>query len=224
MTNQPDLMTLLQVTDSTFPTGAFGFSGGLERLNGDGWIKDAAGLARILIDELIPRWFQFDRYYLCNAHRAKGDLAHLSDLDLSCDAQMYMPALRDASLTIGRGILTSHARRGTPGSAEMLAVIREGHLFGHAAIVQGAIGQALGLDEKTTEVGALHGLLMSHVSAAIRLGTLGALEALPVLSHYADAAASRWDEALPGHPHSFSPFLDIAARRKAPNGAQLFAN
>ena len=63
MTNQPDLMTLLQVTDSTFPTGAFGFSGGLERLNGDGWIKAAAGLARILIDELIPRWFQIDRFY-----------------------------------------------------------------------------------------------------------------------------------------------------------------
>ncbi|MEL7012678.1 MAG: urease accessory UreF family protein [Pseudomonadota bacterium] len=224
MINQTDLMTLLQVTDSTFPTGAFGFSGGLERLTGDGWIKDAGDLTRVLMDELVPRWFEFDRYYLCHAHRAGGDLARLSELDGSCDAQMYTPALRDASLTVGRGILSSHARRGTTGMSDLLAATQKGDLFGHAAIVQGATGYALGLEEKTTEVGALHGLLMSHVSAAVRLGSLGALEALPVLSQCAEAAASKWDDSLPDHPHSFSPFLDTAASRKAPNGAQLFAN
>lgn len=224
MTSQTELMTLLQVTDSTFPTGAFGFSGGLERLTGDGWIKDAGGLTKVLMEELIPRWFEFDRYYVCHAHRASGDLARLAELDRSVDAQMYMPALRDASLTIGRGTLTSHARRGTTGTSKILTAIQDGDLFGHAPIIQGLTGHALGLDEETTEVGALHGVLMSHVSAAVRLGSLGALEALPVLSQCVKAAASRWEEHLPDHPHSFSPFLDIAASRKAPSGAQLFAN
>lgn len=224
MTHQADLMTLLQITDSTFPTGAFGFSGGLERLTGDGWIANADDLTRVLVDDLIPRWFEFDRYYLCHAHRAQGDLARLSDLDTSCDAQMYLPALRNASLTIGRGILSSLARRGTKGADTLLSATRSGAFFGHAAIVQGATGHALGLDEKSTEVGALHGVLMSHVSAAVRLGTLGALEALPVLSHCVQAVAPAWDEPLPDHPHNFSPFLDIGASRKAPSGAQLFAN
>lgn len=224
MTEQANLLTLLQVADSTFPTGAFGFSGGFERLSGDGWVKNAQELTDVLIKDLIPRWFEFDRYYLCHAHRASGDIEGLSDLDQSCDAQMYMPSLRDASLTIGRGILSSHARRNTPGAAPMLAGLREGTILGHAAIVQGAVGHALGLDERTTEVGALHGLLMSHASAAVRLGALGALEALPVLATCADAATALWEDGLPDHPHSFSPFLDIAASRKAANGAQLFAN
>ena len=224
MTDQAKLLTLLQISDTTFPTGAFGFSGGFERLIGDGWVSTPQDLQRILLDDVLPRWFEFDRFYVRHSHRSFGQLDALRELDEECDAQMYMPALRDASLTTGRGILTSHAKRGTTGAGDILSELRAGGLLGHAAIVQGMVGSALDLDEQVTEVGALHGVVMSHVSAAVRLGTLGALEALPLLAAAASAAAEHMAQPLPDSPRSFAPFLEIAANRKAQNGAQLLAN
>lgn len=224
MTDQGQLLTLLQVSDTTFPTGAFGFSGGLERLTGDGWITGSQDLQTVLSDDILPRWFEFDRFYVRKAHAAGLCRDQIAELDRCCDEQMYVPAFREASMAIGRGLLASHARRGTPSAADLMVELRAGRVLGHASIVQGGVGAALGLDVQSTEAGALHGVLMSHVSAAVRLGTLGAIEALPVLQEVAAVAADRFTTPPPELPHSFAPFLDVAASRKAPNGAQLFAS
>jgi urease accessory protein len=197
---------------------------GLERLLGDGWISDEAQLRALLCDQIVPRWLEFDRVYVARGHAVAADTNALTALEHDCETRNLSVALRDASLRIGRGTLTTHARRGTPGAAEWLASIADGRLKGHAPCVQGGMGAALGLGLMETEAGALHGTLAAFASAAVRLGAIGALKVQPLLADAAALAEPCLVRPAPESPHGFAPFLEIAASRSHDAATRLFAN
>ena len=224
MNSPVDLLRMLHLSDSAFPSGAFAFSNGLEALVRDGRANGRDEVEALLRDQIAPRWLEVDRYYLSAAHEAAGDTETIDALDGDCEVTTTTPALRDASLAIGRSLLMSHTRMGTPGTDAFRGRIAAGTGKGHAAVVQGALAHGAGLPRVYAEAGALHGQLAGYTSAAIRLGRIGALEAQGILSRTIAHIGHCLADPAPITPAGFAPLIEIAAAR--PNGlqARLFAN
>lgn len=217
-------LRLLQISDSAFPSGSFAFSNGLETLVEDGLVTDAATLGDFLRGQAIARWGGMDRWFLRKAHDAAPDEKLLADLDRFCDAHVAIAALGEASRRVGLATLTTHARMGTPGAAAYRARIARDAAPGHAPIVQGLIGSALGLPREAVEAGALYGAVNGVVTAAIRLGIVGALEAQTLLVALGEAMAATLAEEPPHLPSAFTPLADIAVSRRAGHAGRLFSS
>lgn len=220
------LIRLLQVSDSAFPSGTFAFSSGLETLANEGRIKSAPDIGAVLTGQILPRWESFDRPFLHAAHAAGQDTTRLAEIDARCHLQSSADRLADAARRIGRSLLSVHARIGTPGAAAYRKMIADPDLrdaAGYEPVVQGLVGTGLGLSVEQTELGALHNAMMAFVSAAVRLGRLGAIEAQALLSTASTEMAKTLDAPVALHPGAFSPFAEIAALRRNAAQANLFA-
>ncbi|MFT5562199.1 MAG: urease accessory protein [Litorivivens sp.] len=224
MSASRDLLRSFQLADSAFPSGAFAFSNGLEALVSDGRANGPDEVESLLRDQIAPRWLDIDRYFVAQAFAAGGDDEAIGALDAECHVTTSTPALRDASQAIGRSLLMSHFRIGSKEAAAFRVRLKVGSAKGHAAVVQGVVGFGAGLPLSLVEVGALHGQLSGYLSAAVRLGKIGALDAQAILARTIDHVGKRLDLSPPNMPAGFSPLVEIAAAR--PNGpqARLFAN
>ena len=102
---QMSLLRLLQISDSSFPSGAFAFSNGLETLHKENENFDAGSLYKLLVQQIVPRWCDFDRYFIVSAYEASSDIAKLFQLDWKCHTQNTNAALADSSRRMGRPFL-----------------------------------------------------------------------------------------------------------------------
>ena len=221
MTDIRALLTMLQISDSAFPSGAFAFSAGLETLAGEGRICGAEDLHDYLRDEILPRWCSFDRWFLVQAHGA--GLTDSAALDRDCDCQTTISGLALASRRVGRALLSTHARIGTPGASAYLAQVLQDDVPGHGAVIQGALARAMALPLVLAQAGALHGTISAALSASVRLGAVGALAAQRIYAELQAEMATALAEPVPEFAHSFSPLADIAAMRHRQNPTRLFA-
>ncbi|EAQ01519.1 Urease accessory protein UreF [Pseudooceanicola batsensis HTCC2597] len=220
------LLRLLQTADSSFPSGAFAFSSGLETLAAEGRVGGAADVRALLADQIVPRWLGFDRLFLREAFAAAADPDTLLEIDRRCHLQNTVDRLAEASRRVGRALLTVHARIGTTGAAEYrdsLAASGQATTLGYEPVVQGIVGAGLGLACDEAEAGALNAVVMGFTSAAVRLGRLGALDAQSVLAALADDMAAGLARMPPAQPGAFSPLTEIAALRRPADQASLFA-
>ena len=126
MSDALSTLRLLQVADSAFPSGAFAFSNDLETLHAEGSLADADALEVFLRHQVLPRWFQFDRWFLLRARESASGPAALAALDESCHTRTAVRALAEASRRTGRSSLMVHVRMGTPGAADYLARVNGG--------------------------------------------------------------------------------------------------
>lgn len=220
------LLRLLQCNDTSFPSGAFAFSNGLETLVHEGRVRDPGGISDVIETQILPRWLSFDRYFVRRAFQCDGDVDLIGAADRQCHLNSTNADLARASRRIGRALLNVHGKIGTQGAADYKARISSDDAMeraGYEPVVQGFISKALGLDRQQAEVAALNSTLMSFVSSAVRLGKLGAIEAQGIVADIAVMAARRLEVPSPGSPSSFSPLADIAVMRKVSGGANLFA-
>jgi urease accessory protein len=104
--------------------------------------------------------------------------------------------------------------------------VSSGVCLGHIAVMQGAVWQAMGLDEKLAQLASAYGVASGVTAAAVRLGAIGALEGQKVLRGCLPLI-----DTLVAHPvpddaelSSFMPFLEIAAARHARANLRLFVN
>lgn len=248
-----ELLHAMWQADSGFPSGSFAFSGGLEAfyaLTGAG--AEATALPALLRDMLALRWASSDRVALSQAHRASSAVeahrassamdAHRADgalnehfangaldgiaaADAGLEAAMLIQPLREGSRRNGMALLAAHERLGTAGASQLRAACRGGGCLGHLAVVQGALFRAIGMDLPAAIAAAGYGAAASLVTAAVRLGRVGAIEGqralsgvLPLLAHL--AAHPPPPDAV---PEGFLPLLDIAAARHAHAAMRLFA-
>lgn len=219
-------LRLLQSADSSFPSGTFAFSSGLESLANEKRIRSAQDVSDILETQIVARWLEFDRVFLGMAHAAAENVGMLLDLDWQCHVQSAADRLAEASRRVGRSLLSVHARIGTAHVQPYRAAIADagrGDSAGYEPVVQGVVGAGLGLPLPEAEAGALHAVIMAFLSAAVRLGRLGAIEAQAVLADISPRVAEALDAPLPERPGSFAPYADIAALRRATSHTSLFA-
>lgn len=222
------LLTVLQHGDSLFPSGAFGFSWGLEGMLAEGMLT-AADLPAAIPLLLHNRWSPFDRVAVARAWRAadSGEGQALALLDLELEAALLAPVERAGSVRAGAALLAGHRRLGTPGAADLQARIREGGLRGHRPLVEGVLWQGLGLAEPQALALSAYGFAAALCSAAVRLGRLGALEQQAILAAALPAIAEGIEGGFPaeGMPAlgSFNPLAEIAMMRQPLRDQALFA-
>jgi len=220
-----DLLAILQHADSAFPSGSFAFSNGIEGLAAMDVPLDRGTLRDIIAMFLRHRWATSDRIAVALAHRADADFDRLAQIDRAVEAATLAEPLRNGSRRNGNALLAAHLRLGTPGAAELRSQIEAGSAHGHLPIVQGFVWRARGMGEANAMLVSGYSTASGLVTATVRLGRIGAVEAQAVLAALLPVIA---ELSVPVPPdaeiESFMPWVDAAASRQARAHLRLFAS
>lgn len=218
------LLLALQMGDSAFPSGGFGFSWGLETLKADGLVRDGAGVTAFAQAQLKHRWACADRPVLRAAHAAGGDLDRLGALDREVEAMSLAAEQRAGSRRMGRALVRSHVAMGTPGAMAFQAAQREGRVLGHLPVAQGVVWAGAGLDADGAEAVSAFAVAAGIGQAAVRLALIGPVEAQAMIAELRGTIAELLARPCPERPHAFAPAAEIAVMRHESGDARLFAN
>lgn len=167
-----------QLGDSAFPVGGFAHSAGLEAAVQLGEVEDPEALRRFLRDAL----WQAGHGSLPLVGAVHAEPERLAELDALCDAFLTGAVANRASRTQGRALLStcSRAFAGAGANADVDALAARCKTQGlcmHHAPLWGALTALLGISRREAGQLFLHLTLRGLLSAAIRLGLLGPLQA-----------------------------------------------
>src|SRR5688572_25345650 len=129
-----DWLDLLHVADSSFPTGAYAHSAGLETLAP----ADAVDLERLLLVRLRETLGRFELVYLIHAYSLD-----LADLDRDLHTRLLPRETRDASASIGTSLLRAACDLTSDG--RLIGFLEHGP-YRHHPIAFGAVGHAFDVD------------------------------------------------------------------------------
>jgi urease accessory protein len=223
------MLSMLQAiwqADGAFPSGSFAFSWGVEGVVAARPDLDQGALAELTATIIRQRWLTCDRVALVQAFRAGGNLDAIADIDRNVEASTFGSTMRDGSRRNGGSFLASHARLGDVTALRLRAAVRSGICLGHIAVMQGAVWQAMGLDELLAQLASAYGVASGVIAAAVRLGAIGALDGQKILRGCLPLIETLVADPVPDDAQlsSFIPFLEIAAARHARADLRLFAN
>jgi urease accessory protein len=217
------VLALMHYGDSAYPAGGFAFSWGVEGLAADGLLEGRADLDGFVGEHLRYRWNSMDRPLLGRAFRA-ADLAAVAAVDRYTDTATPPAPMRDGSRRAGRALLGVSARRGGVLSIGYRALLSSDPRLGHLPVVQAIVYRDAGLDLRAAELVSGWALVNGLVSAAVRLGIVGHVEAQHSLEAARITLAALLAETLSVdvEPSSFTPLIDIAVSRGRSRSVRLF--
>ena len=224
------LLRLLQLTDSSFPTGGYSFSHGLEGLHAMGLVASEGDVRAFALAHIAETLAQQDLPVVCLAHgHADGqELAALVELDHLLAALKPVPAFRTASTRIGRRTLESGLPLyGSPFAGQYLHAVREGRTPGSHAIAFAVVTHAAGIAAPDAVAAFGAAALNSYVAAAVRLGIIGQGAAQRIIANLEPDLRAALAEAPTIGPHDlggYTPLLDIAGMRQPALAARMFAS
>jgi urease accessory protein len=220
------LLKTIWQSDGTFPSGSFAFSYGVEGLAAMGAVSDRDTLSDLTQTILQQRWAPFDRIALVQSFRARGDLAQIIRIDQEVEAATFGETQRDGSRRNGSSFLATHARLGNATAISLRDTVRRGDALGHIAVMEGALWQSMEMDERMAQLASAYITVSGAMSAAVRLGVVGALQAQAVMNDCLPLIDQLSAAPVPDDARlsSFVPFLDIAAAQQAQASLRLFAN
>ena len=225
MTQGDSLLLTLQLGDSFFPSGATAHSYGLEGLLHLGDVTERDGLAAFLAGQVEQRWASSDRVALLHAHAAGGDLEGLADIDRFVDRSTCVASWRVGARRLGRALMSTHAKLGTPLCAEYEACVLSGRAPGQVSVVQWLVGFALGLSAGTVARLSVYGLSVGIVGAALRLGVVGHLDAQRLLFAQRARTERALEQPLPplSELGAWVPAAEVGSMSREARGGCLFA-
>ncbi len=217
-------LTMMQFGDSAYPAGGFAFSWGVEGLAADGFLHGRRDLENLIWEHLKLRWNSMDRPLLGRAYRAGGPDA-IAVVDRLADASTVSAPMRDGSRRAGRALLGVSARRGEKLSVAYRALLGSDARLGHLPAIQAVVFRDAGLALDAAELVSGWTLVNALVSAAVRLGSLGHVEAQAVLQTARTILAELLTDRLPEDavPSSFTPLIDIAVARARSRPVRMFS-
>lgn len=220
------VLASLQLGDSFFPSGGTSFSWGLETLRADGQVRTATDVEALASGQIAQRWAGFDRPAVMAAFAAGDDLDRVCTVDREVDAATLAREAREGARRVGTSVLKVHEGMGTPGAPEYRARIAAGNAFGQMAVVLGFVARASGLDVQTACALSAHQLTLGIVSAALRLGLLGHVDAQRILAGQRATVAALMGTPCPDafEPHAYSPAAEIAMMRHETGTGRMFAS
>jgi urease accessory protein len=230
------LFSLLQLSDSAFPSGRFTLSYGLEALVQHGVLGTPSCpsvLDDLLTGQVLHAVAPSDGVALACAHRAvtsRGalDMAEVARVDERLTAAKLAREGRDASTRTGRALLdTAVATFEAAPLRQYAAAVRAGSVPGNHAVVLGLLSALVGVPRTDAVAGELFAFCASWVAAAVRLAVTDHRTAQALL-HRARGVAVR---AAPvaaeqgiEHIWSCTPQLDAMAMRHEEAELRLFAS
>lgn len=119
-----------------------------------------------------------------------------------------------------------HVALGTPGAAAYQQQVRAGNTPGHLPVLQGLLWNRLGMHREHCQLAAAHGLCTGLVSAAVRLGVMGHIDAQRVLTDIQPLITEllALEPPEPEDACGFTPMAEIAVMRHKTQDLRLFAN
>jgi urease accessory protein len=223
MADASSLLRSLQMGDSSFPSGGFAFSWGLETLKADGLVVDGEGVAAFARSQLRWRWATSDRYFVRKAALAEN-VEELALLDREVEAMTLARELREGSRRAGRALLRAHHSMATPRVDAYRAAIADERALGHLPVAQGVAWRGTGMTAEEVEAVSAYVLAAGIAQAAVRLALFGPLEAQTMLSDLRGEMVAVLNREPPERPHAFTPAAEIAVMRHELGDARLFAN
>ena len=230
------LVSVLQLSDSAFPSGRYTLSHGLETLAQGGHVtvpSDSATMLTLLSDSIRFGVAPSDGVAVACAHRAVGpdgvvDLELVARVDERLTAVKLPRESREASTRTGRAVLaTATAAIGVEALRDYSGRVGRGELPCNQAVVVGLLSAGLGVPRLEAVVGELYAFSAGWVSAAVRLSLVDHRTAQGLLhrsrSVIADAAGSVVDRDV-NQISSSTPLLDVMSMRHEQAELRLFAN
>jgi urease accessory protein len=230
------LLSVLQLSDTAFPSGRYTLSYGLEALVQVGHLSapaDASAMSTLLTDTIRFGVAPSDGLALACAHRAadgdgRVDLELLAEVDRRLTAVKLAREAREASTRTGRAVLaTATAAIRSPALASFAERINAGGSPGNHAVAVGLLSAVLGVPCLEAVVGELYAFASGWVSAAVRLGLANHHAAQGLLHRgrpaIAEAALKVIDQEI-GEISSCTPLLDVMAMCHEQAEVRLFAS
>ncbi|MDB4943824.1 MAG: Urease accessory protein UreF [Labilithrix sp.] len=167
----------LQLVDGGFPSGGFAHSQGLEAALHLRGLREIDGY----LDEALWQAGRASLPFVRRACEQRGEGAALAQLDALFDASCTSHVASRASRAQGRSLASTCGRIYDDPAVQAIADHAR-HGPAHHAPVFGAVLGALGIDPADAVTGYLHGCARGLLSAGVRLGLLGPLEAQRLLA------------------------------------------
>jgi urease accessory protein len=229
------LLSLLQLSDSAFPSGRYTLSYGLEALVQSGHATapgEHSTLIRLLGDSIRFGAAPSDGLALACAHRAVGDagvdLELLTEVDARLTAIKLPREARQASTRTGRAVLAvATAAIGGRALNDYAGRVRAGRSPGNHAVVVGVLSASLSVPCLDAVVGELYAFSSGWVGAAVRLGLVDHRGAQALLHQARPVTAAAALEVIgrdAGEISSCTPLLDVMAMRHERAELRLFAS
>ncbi len=204
------LLSLLQISDTAFPTGAFAHSMALEAFAEAGELQNADDLHRVVSLQLSTLATS-DCVALRAAYNANPE--ELFRIDAYLTATKLTRELRAASASTGKRFLSSVISLGVEDERlqTFYEAVRQGEVSGNLAVGYGIVARALGLELEETLHAFLYAGAASLVSAGQKLIPLGGSAAQRVLyrlgeeiMHSVEISGTIEFEAM----YAFAPTID----------------
>ncbi len=177
--HDPRILNLLQIANSSFPTGAFNHSYGFETLINDGTIYDGKSFGEYCRDWLLYGIARSDGAGMALSYRAaiEGNIEELIYLDTQIGALKIAKEIREASVKTGLALLSGLQDIFNLDSlASYTEAINNKKCRGHQAVVFGVGSAALGLDENDSVLAFLQSSFSNLVGVGSRIIPLGQVE------------------------------------------------
>ncbi|MFD0782580.1 urease accessory protein UreF [Micromonospora azadirachtae] len=229
-------LSVLQLSDSAFPSGRYTLSYGLETLAQSGRLampSDPAVLAALLRDYLRLAVGPSEGVGLACAHRATTGPDSV-DLDLVIRADERLTAVklsreaRETSTRTGRALLRVATAAFDPGALSQYArEVANKRTPGNHAVALGVLSACLGVSRLESVAGELFAFAASWVAAAVRLAVTDHRTAQGVLHDVRsdlDAAARQAVDGDVADITSCTPLLDIMTMQHEETELRLFAS
>ena len=205
------LLSLLQLSDTAFPTGSFSHSMGLEAFAEAGELENAEDLQR-LVGLHLNSLATSDCVALWASYGAK--LEELSRIDRLLSATKLTRELRAASSSTGKRFLLSVAALGLKDATldEFISAVRAGETPGNLAVGYGVAAPVLKLGLEEVLLAYLYASTASLVAAGQKLIPLGGSAAQRVLFDLQEEivwAVEKSREVAPEGMYAFSPTIDV---------------
>ena len=230
------LLSVLQLSDSAFPSGRYTLSYGLETLVQSGHVAvpaEGPELLRLLGDSIRLGVAPSDGVALACAHHAVDPDGH-ADLELVIEVDQRLTAVklpreaREASMRTGRAVLaTATAAIDRGALREYAGRVSRGRSPGNHAVVIGLLSARLGVPRLDAVAGELYAFASGWVAAAVRLSLVDHRSAQGLLhgvrAVIADAARNAVERDVE-EISSCTPLLDIMSMRHEQAELRLFAS
>jgi urease accessory protein len=194
-------------------------------MRADGRLPTPAAVERYLQTQLCERWARADRVVLQAAHAAEGDLERVQAIDRFADAMVLVESWRLSGRRLGRALVETNAAVGTPHCEEYARRVKHEGAPGQVAVVQGLVAFGVGLDAELGAALSGYTFAVAIVSAALRLGCLGHIDAQRLLTRQRTLIAEL--AGAPAAPlesaSSWVPGAEIAAMRHEARRERLFS-
>jgi len=224
------LLSLLQWSDSLFPSGAFAHSFGLESAVDKKKVQDGKELSAWIRAKLMHQVFPCDLVFLAQANNAAkaNDAEAIQKIDAVAHAMRLPREIREgAGMIAARMLQTGSVLYEDTFIQSCLRLLSKGQLKGDPAVALGIVAVRAEMPLAAASFAYLYMFISGQVSASLRLLPIGQQEGQAIIHEL--LTWSEKSEELKQHmndptnePMSFMPASEIASMQHETSKVRLF--